>query len=61
MNDQDVTDRWIASSAALLGLPIEAEWMPAIRANVEVTLQMAKLVEEFPLEDEAEPAPVYGA
>jgi hypothetical protein len=58
---EDVTDAWIISSAAMLGLPIEAAWMPAIRANVEVTFRLAKLVDAFPLPDDAEPAPVYEA
>jgi hypothetical protein len=58
---EDPTDSWITSSAAMLGLPIEAAWMPTIRANVEVTFRLAKLVDDFPLPDEAEPAPVFEA
>jgi hypothetical protein len=61
MNDTDATDAWITSSAAMLGLPLETAWLPTIRANVEVTFRLAKLVEDFPLPDEAEPAPVYEA
>ena len=61
MNDEDITDAWIRSSAAMLGLPVETDWLPAIRANVEVTFRLAKLVDEFPLPDDAEPAPVYEA
>jgi hypothetical protein len=57
----DLTDAWITSSAALLGLPIESAWMPSIRANVEVTFRLAKMVDDFPLPDEAEPAPIYEA
>jgi hypothetical protein len=58
---QDPIETWITSSAALLGLPIESAWMPSIRANVEVTFRLAKLVDEFALPDEAEPAPVFEA
>ncbi len=61
MSDTDITDAWIRSSAAMLGLPVEAEWLPTIHANVEVTFRLGKLVDDFPLPDEAEPAPVYGA
>jgi lipopolysaccharide biosynthesis protein len=61
MSENDITDAWITSSAAILKLPIESAWLPAIRANVEVTFRLAKLVDEFPLPDEAEPAPVYEA
>ncbi|HWV52039.1 DUF4089 domain-containing protein [Pseudorhodoplanes sp.] len=58
---EDITDAWIKSSASMLGLSIDAAWLPSIRANVEVTFRLAKLVDEFPLPDEAEPAPVFGA
>jgi hypothetical protein len=61
MSEPDITDTWIASSAAMLGVPIDIAWLPSIRANVEVTFRLAKLVEDFPLPDEAEPAPVYEA
>ncbi len=61
MDDNDITDAWIRSSAALLNLPIEPGWMPAIRANVEVTFRLAKLVDDFPLPDDIEPAPVFEA
>lgn len=61
MSDNDLTDTWITASAALLGLPIESAWLPSIRANVEVTFKLGKLVDDFPLPDEAEPAPVFEA
>ena len=35
--------------------------MPAIKANLEVTLRLGALVAEFALPDEAEPAPVFEA
>ena len=58
---EDLTDSWITASAALLGLPIDTTWLPSIRANVEVTFRLARLVDDFPLPDEAEPAPVFEA
>jgi hypothetical protein len=61
MSENDVTDTWITASAAMLKLPIEAAWLPSIRANVEVTFRLGKLVDDFPLPDEAEPAPVFEA
>lgn len=61
MSDNDLTDTWITASAAMLKLPIESAWLPSIRANVEVTFRLAQLVEDFPLPDEAEPAPVFEA
>ena len=40
------------------GGPFDAEQgvSPAVRANLEVTLKMARMVDEFPLPDEIEPA-----
>ncbi|MBC7042083.1 DUF4089 domain-containing protein, partial [Salmonella enterica subsp. enterica serovar Enteritidis] len=54
-------DDYIDAVGRALGLPIEEAWRPAIRANLDVSLKMAKLVDEFPLPDEAEPASVFTA
>jgi hypothetical protein len=40
-------------------VPLDAAWKPAVRGNLEVSLKLARLVDEFPLPDDAEPAPVY--
>ncbi len=61
MSDEELTDAWIRSSAAMLKLPLEPAWLPAVKANVEVTFRLAALVDEFALPDELEPAPVYEA
>ncbi|MBN4747351.1 DUF4089 domain-containing protein, partial [Pandoraea nosoerga] len=34
-------------------------WKPAVRANLDVSLKMARMVQEFPLPDEIEPASIY--
>ena len=57
----DLIDDYIASVGAALGLPIEDAWLPAVRANLEVSLRLARLVDEFPLPDETEPASVFTA
>ena len=57
----DMIDDYIASVGAALGLPIEDAWKGAVRANLEVSLRMARLVDEFPLPDETEPAEIYEA
>jgi len=57
----DPLDDFIAAAAAALDLPLEPDWQPAVRANLVVTLKHAALVEEFPLPDATEPAPVFGA
>jgi hypothetical protein len=54
-------DDYIDAVAKALALPIEEAWRPAIRANLDVSLRLARLVDEFALPDEAEPAPVFTA
>ncbi|MGJ4948489.1 DUF4089 domain-containing protein [Bradyrhizobium sp. HKCCYLS20291] len=54
-------DDYIDAVGRALALPIEDAWRPAIRANLEVSLRMAKLVDEFSLPDETEPASVFTA
>lgn len=57
----DPLDALIAAAAAALDLPIDPAWKPAVRANLEVTLRLGRLVDAFPLPDDAEPAPTYEA
>ena len=52
-------DQYIDAVASALALPVEEAWRPAIRANLEVSLKLARLVDEFALPDEAEPASVF--
>ena len=59
--DTDPLDDFIAASARALGLTIGRSGMPAVKANLEVTLKHAALVAEFDLPDDAEPAPVFTA
>jgi hypothetical protein len=42
-----------------LALPVEEAWRASIRANLEVSLRLGRLVDEFALPDETEPAPVF--
>lgn len=51
----------IVGAAEVLQLPAEPDWLPAIRTNLQVTLSFAKLVDEFELPDDAEPAHVFRA
>ncbi len=57
----DPLDDYIDAAGKALALPIESAWKPAIRANLDVTLKMARMVQEFPLPDETEPASIYEA
>jgi hypothetical protein len=61
MTARDSLDDYIDAAARALALPIEPAWKPAVRANLELTLRLAEVVAEFPLPDEAEPAPVFEA
>ncbi|WP_245319989.1 DUF4089 domain-containing protein [Bradyrhizobium sp. LMTR 3] len=57
----DPLDNYIDAVAKALALPVDDAWRPAVRANLEVSLRLARLVDEFPLPDETEPASVYTA
>lgn len=57
----DPLDAYIDAVSAALNLPIDDAWREAVRANLKVTLTMARRVEEFALPDALEPAPVFSA
>ena len=57
----DPLDDYIDAVGKALALPIDAAWKPAGRANLEVSLRLARLVDEFALPDETEPASVFAA
>ena len=54
-------DRFIDAAAQALALPVEPAWKPAIKFNLDVTLRLAASFADFPLPDDAEPAPVFVA
>ena len=57
----DSLDDYIDAVARALKLPIEDAWKPSVRANLEVSLKLAALVDEFPLPDATEPASIFRA
>jgi hypothetical protein len=57
----DPLDGFIEAAARVLALPVEPEWLAAIKANLEMNLRLAAFVAEFSLPDESEPAPVFTA
>lgn len=57
----DDLDAIILSGTTLLEIPVEPEWHDTIRANLDATLRLARLVDRFPLPDEADAAPVFRA
>jgi 1-carboxybiuret hydrolase subunit AtzG-like len=58
---RDALDDFIDAAGRTLALPVEPAWKPAIKFNLEVTLRIAAAFAEFPLPDDAEPAPVFVA
>ncbi|HZR76697.1 DUF4089 domain-containing protein [Bradyrhizobium sp.] len=57
----DSLDDYIDAAAKLLKLPVKEAWKPAVRANLEVSVRLARVVDEFEFSDEAEPASVFTA
>jgi len=61
MKVPDPLDAHILAATGALGLKVEKSWLRAVRGNLRVTLDQAAIVSEFPLPDDAEPAPVFRA
>ena len=57
----DPLDEYIDAVSKALALPVEDAWRPAVRANLEVSMRLARLVDEFALSDDAELASVFAA
>lgn len=51
----------IAAGAQALGLTIDPAWRDAVGFHLRLVLDHAARVDEFPLPDDAEPAPVFHA
>jgi 1-carboxybiuret hydrolase subunit AtzG-like len=58
---EDSLDDYIGAASKLLRLPVKDAWKPAVRANLEVSMRLARMVDEFEFSDEAEPASVFTA
>jgi hypothetical protein len=59
--DDQALDAYVKAAATALGIPLDDAWIPAIRANLSVSLRIASSFDEFELPDESEPAPVFEA
>jgi hypothetical protein len=60
-DDQDPRDTAIAAGARMLGLTIDPAWLPSIRTHLEISLRFGRMVDEFPLPDDHEPASIFKA
>lgn len=52
-------DALIDAMLPLLGLALPEGSRPVVKLHVETAERLARLVLEFPLDDESEPAPVF--
>jgi len=57
----DALDSLVAASAQALGLSIDPAWYGGVRFNLQLILRLGAMVDEFPLPDDTEPAPVFHA
>ncbi|MCC8955606.1 DUF4089 domain-containing protein [Bradyrhizobium sp. Pear77] len=55
----DHLDDYMSAVTGTMALPLEDAWRPAVRANLEVALRLARLVDDFPLPDDVASAAVY--
>ena len=58
---KDFIEVLMAAGAQALGLTIDAAWRDAVKFHLRLVLDHAARVDEFPLPDDAEPAPVFHA
>jgi len=54
-------DDLVDAAARALDLPVAPQWRGAVKGNLAVTFALAELFADFPLPDDAEPAPVFSA
>jgi hypothetical protein len=59
--DEFNADAVIDASLPLLGLELPPDWRAVVKMHLETAERLSRLVRDFPLDDEAEPAPVYAA
>jgi hypothetical protein len=57
----DALDALVTAAAQALALPIDPAWHGSIKFNLQLALTMAARVDEFPLPDMIDPAPVFHA
>jgi Protein of unknown function (DUF4089) len=58
---RDPLDAFVDASAHALDLEIEPAWKSAVKTNLATTFALAALFADFPLPDDAEPAPIFSA
>jgi hypothetical protein len=61
MSEIDDLDAFVAAGTRLIGVVIQPEWRDAIRVHLSISLEHARIVANFPLPDETDPAAVFSA
>ena len=61
MSEQEDIEAFVDTAAKVLQLVVSEDGRTVMVTHLKIATQMAKLVLEFPLPDEAEPAPVFTA
>ena len=59
--DDEAATAVVKAMAPMLGIAIDPAWQGAVVTNLKATANAARLVLDFSLEDELEPAPVFSA
>jgi hypothetical protein len=59
--DDSALDALVDKSGTLNALPVDPDYRAAVKEQLKATANAARLVLEFPLDDEAEPGPVFRA
>ena len=58
---QDFIESLVVANAQALGLTLDPSWKAGVKFNLQLILRHAALVDEFPLPDDIEPAPIFHA
>lgn len=61
MQDRGELEAFVEAMAQALRLDLSSASGPAVQAHLAVAFGMATLLTDFPLDDHAEPAPVFSA
>jgi Protein of unknown function (DUF4089) len=65
MQDSPLTDAaldaWIDAGTVALGIGMQPEWRAAIRLHLRLSLDHAAAMQDAPLSDHVDPAPVFRA
>jgi 1-carboxybiuret hydrolase subunit AtzG-like len=56
---RDPLDDFVEAAARALNLKVQPAWKGAVKANLATTFALAASFADFPLPDDAEPAPIF--